>query len=510
MTGSVVASPEFLKITGAAFASEQALSVLFDGRRVWTFRADEGFLDEGGDLVVPWPPALAERLHGYARLGVAADGTVLADGVVAFDGTGAPLRLVDPGTGTPLVVNKWGRLAKSFEGRDSELIEGVLRETERLIAVVRDRLGHELFVTGGTLLGPVRDGRMLPHDDDADLAYLSKYENPSDIVLEALELERVLLDSGYEIVRHSMGHLQLMFPGDDVTDAFYIDIFTYFVCDGWFYGTFHAREPADSVTLLPTTLIDVNGHPLPAPAVPESLLAAIYGPGWATPDPAFRFVTPPAAARRYFWWLNHYDFDRENWEQTHRTAIGSGDVPGPSEFAQVIARRLDGDERIVELGCGLGSDAGFFADRGHGVRAVDFSRPALVHARRASAGLEHPPVYERVNLNSDRDMVRLWGRCSPTADARTHLYARHLFNALSPLGWDVALRFIRHALRRTGGLAHLELDVGEQIPRAGWNDLAPRPLETLLAALDRYSLDVEHEEHSADGSTSRVTVRSRS
>lgn len=510
MTAEVTASPEFLRVGGVALASDQALSVRFDGRRIWTFRVDEAQRDARGDLVVSWPPALAERLTGRVRLGLDAGETLLAEAPVVFGDTDAPLTLVDPGSGTPLVVNKWGRLAKSFEGRDPDLVEGVLHETERLVALVRERFGHELFVTGGTLLGPVRDGRMLPHDDDADLAYLSRFDNPSDIVLESLELERGLLEEGYELVRHSSGHLQVMFPGDSVSDAFYIDIFTYFVCDGWFYGTFHARERAARVRLLPTHPIDVNGHSLPAPAAPETLLAAIYGPGWATPDPAFRFETPPAAARRYFWWLNHFDFDRENWEESHRTAIGTGYDRGPSDFARSVAAGLEPDARVIELGCGLGDDARFFAERGHPVLAVDFSRPALVNARRVAAGMDRPPSYERVNLNSDRDAVRLWGRCSATADASTHIYARQLFNALSPLGWDVSLRFIRHALRTSGGTAHFELDVGEQIPHPGWNDLAPRPRQALFDALERYSLDVVDERYEADDGLSRVTVRSRS
>lgn len=510
MTGVVTASPKYLKVEGVAVASDQALSVLFDGRRIWTFRADEAERDARGDLIVPWPPALAERLAGQVRLAVDAGDALLAEALVTFNDTDTPLRLVDPGSGTPLVVNKWGRLAKSFEGRDPDLIEGVLHEAERLVEFVRERFGHELFVTGGTLLGPVRDGRMLPHDDDADLAYLSKHENPSDVVLESLELERGLLEAGYELIRHSSGHLQVMFPGDSVSDAFYIDIFTYFVCNGWFYGTFHARERAEQVRLLPTHPLDVNGHTLPAPAAPDTLLAAIYGPKWATPDPAFRFETPPAAGRRFFWWLNHFDFDRENWEEQHRTTIGNGYDPSPSDFARAVVQQVGPDAKIVELGCGLGSDARFFAEQGLAVTAVDFSRPALVNARRTSASMQRPPEFLRVNLNSDRDAVRFWGRCSPVADERTHIYARQLFNALSPLGWDVSLRFIRHALRRSGGTAHLELDVGEQIPHPGWNDLAPRPRQSLFDALDRYTLEVIHEDWSEQRGTSRVTVRSRS
>ena len=210
MTHFISADAKRLAISGPAFAPGSVLAVLLAGRRVWTFRVPDPATDV---LEVPWPPALAERLTGRATVTVQHAGAVLGETTVQFDGSDEDFSLTEPGTGVPLVVNKWGRVARSFEGRDPTLLGEVFDEVERLLPLVSERAGVDLFVIGGTLLGPVRDGRILPSDDDADLAYLSRYDNPSDVALESFALERMLTEQGYEIVRHSTGHLQLLFPG---------------------------------------------------------------------------------------------------------------------------------------------------------------------------------------------------------------------------------------------------------------------------------------------------------
>jgi SAM-dependent methyltransferase len=460
-------------------------------------------------LEVPWPPALAERLTGRASVSVHSASTVIAEAIVRFDSSDEEFALVEPGTGIPQVVNKWGRVARSFEGREATLLDEVFDEVERLTALVADRARLDLFVTGGTLLGPVRDGRMLPSDDDADLAYLSRHTNPSDVALEGFALERMLVANGYEVVRHSSGHLQLHFPGGTVTDRFYIDVFTYFRCNGFLYGAFHVRQPEHRVPILPLTPLRVHGRMLAGPADPPRLLEAIYGPGWAEPDPAFAFETPPAAARRFFWWLNHFDVDRENWEDRHRAEQQSGPRPGPSELALRAAGTLPAGSSVVDLGCGLGADALHLAATGHRVVGADYSRPALAYARVQSSLPEARLRYERVNLNATRQVLQL-RKLLAGLDGPVHVVARQLFDALPPLGWDTTLLFMHHLLA-DGGTAFLEVETDRPARHEAWTDYAHVDLDRLSGQLDRYRLrieDLDPAHPDATGSTvARMTVK---
>ncbi len=517
MTHTFRADANSLTITGPALPAGAALSVLFSGRRIWSFRipaAVDGPPDKQV-FTVHWPLALAGRLTGRAGISLELAGALVAtEQEVRFDQADTEFQLLDPATGVPLVVNKWGRISASFAGQEAALIGEVLDETERLIALAKETLDLDLFVTGGTLLGPVRDGRIMPGDDDADLAYLSRFDNPSDLARENFNIERMLVAHGYEVVRLSAAHLQLMFPGGTVTDRFYIDIFTYFYSGGWFYGTFHAREPADRVTLLPLRPVLVDGRSMPGPANPAELLAAIYGEGWAVPDPAFTFVTPPAARRRYIGWFADLNMDRENWESHHRGAIIAGVSEEPSDFARATASLLDPQSTVVELGCGLSGDAAHLAGRGHDVLAIDYSRPAIAHARATWAGVEARLRHECVNLNATREVARLLQDVA-RLDRPVQVYARSLFDSLSPEGWEVALLFTKHVLNKEGSRAYFEFETGSRLAR-NWSEYGAVDWSHFERELRRHGLAVEDKEDRAadsaiaaneESSVTRVIVR---
>ncbi|MCU1565781.1 MAG: class SAM-dependent methyltransferase [Pseudarthrobacter sp.] len=496
-----------LRLEGPPIPSDATLSILLEGRPIWNVRAGET-VRPGPDLsVIYWPAALAGRLTGWARLRVLQDGTPLSTtATVAFDDAPHQFSLEEAGTGIPQIVNKWGRIGRNFAGERAYLIDEALDEACRLVEWMRGR-GQELFVTGGTLLGPVRDGRVMPGDDDVDLAYLSRHQNPSDVALEAFELERALHEQGYETVRHSAGHLQLLFPGADGTDRFYLDIFTYFVVNGWFHGTFHARERTEKVRIFPLRSLTINGRDLPAPAEPAQMLAAIYGPGWRTPDPAFRFTTPPPARRRYETWLGNLDGDRENWEDHHRALLRgeagheTGHAPSasemepdwsqPSALAQEWVAELPTGSRILELGCGLGADARYFAGQGHHVLAVDYSRPAIQNLRT-------PPGPgslrgRRVNLNSLRETAPL-AKLANQGGGPLHVYAQLLLNSLSEQGRENTLALIGHLLRdqTTPTEAVLEFQTGESAPPfPGCRFHAPVDVAALRSSLAGLGLEAE-------------------
>lgn len=289
-----------------------------------------------------------------------------------------------------------------------------------------------------------------------------------------------------------------------MSEHFYIDIFTYFIANDWFYGTFQSREPSSKVRIQPLSAVSVNGRLLPGPADPESLLQATYGSGWKIPDPTFKFVTPPAAGRRYYAWLNHFDVDRENWEDEHRRLIAVGAVPEPTSFAGAIEKELPAGAQLIELGSGLGADALYFAQSGHEVLATDYSRPALLHiASLATSGQLDTKV---VNLYSMRHLSNLLATIDPERPA--FIYAHAVLDAVHRLAWENVGPFLKHALSR-GGKAFLQLSKIPQLHEDGvpMQQSGPVDLNDFRQLMTTFDLSVTLFDQGNDQGFDTTTVR---
>ncbi len=157
-------------------------------------RADPG--PHTGTWSFRWPAALAEVLRGPATLVVrdAVSGATTGPVEVRFSDDPEPLDLTSA-SGRWMSVNKWGRLAASFDGMEPAPRRAVqdllLADLGRLAADLAE-VGLRPFVAYGTLLGLRRDGDLIPHDDDADLAYLSGATDPVDVVHESYRVSRAL------------------------------------------------------------------------------------------------------------------------------------------------------------------------------------------------------------------------------------------------------------------------------------------------------------------------------
>ena len=71
-----------------------------------------------------------------------------------------------------------------------------------------------MAITGGTLLGAVREGSILAHDDDIDLLVYLGHVAPPDVSIASYVLERSIRARGHEVIRHSDAHLQVLFVHD--------------------------------------------------------------------------------------------------------------------------------------------------------------------------------------------------------------------------------------------------------------------------------------------------------
>ena len=206
--------------------------------------------------------------------------------------------------------------------------------TAALLHDLNEVVGVPAYVAYGTLLGAVRSGRVIGHDTDADVSYLSRFSHPADMATESFRIQRELRRLGWTIDRGRSAKLVVR------KRKRHIDIFVSyfrgdrFSLDQWVEGPLRRDQ------ILPLSTVTLEGHSLPAPADPAALLALNYGPGWRTPDPSFHYDgSLPHLARARGWFGGHTAYKipwNRYWSLAPRPSYGAS-----SPFARWVIARAD-------------------------------------------------------------------------------------------------------------------------------------------------------------------------
>ena len=256
--------------------------VFFDDHHAWSFSAGEG--GRGGDeVLVEWPKRMTRWLNGSSVVRVVSGDDEIFAGEVSFgDGKGR-VEFVDK-DGIPVMIDKWGLLQRPFSGRDPSVVEQMVEVTSEILDVMERECGVRGWIAFGTLLGAAREGRVIGHDSDIDLAYLSEKPTPSEMVTELYDVARALRRHDLAVQHKSGSFITVVFKSPDGGTAS-IDIYTCFHVGDLLYETATVRAPVPPSAIVPLTELEFEGRMLPAPAHPDRMLAVSYGPRLAGARP---------------------------------------------------------------------------------------------------------------------------------------------------------------------------------------------------------------------------------
>ncbi len=492
-----------------AAGEDTVVDVLFDDRRIWSFWT----LRDTSDGLAAWPRMLLRFLDGTARISVVEhlSGSVVFEADVTLGSGEGRIAVVDA-EGRPLGLDKSNRIVTTFDTRDAEHTAPLLDSTEKVLRELRDA-GVDAFPAYGTLLGAVREQDFIGHDSDVDLAYVSREKHPLDVVRESFRLQRHLKARGFAVDRYSGAAFKVDVVEADGTVRG-LDVFGGYFLDGRLYLMGEIGTPFEEEWIFPLGTCTLAGRTLPAPARPEKLLEATYGPGWKVPDPAFHFETPRTTVRRLNGWFRGIRIFRNEWDARYSGGVRDK-VPtgGPSDLARFVLAQEVGIDLLVDIGAGRGGDALWFARQGISTITLDYSHGASNGVRRYAEQEDVDLDTSWLNLHEMRSVL---GQGARIARRMGHvvLMARHLVDSTDAQGLEALVRLARMSLGR-GGRLYLEFDIlrpGERYLPSGRRDIVrPKDLQRVEKAFTEGGavivLSTQTEEKRRSGQPERPVAR---
>ena len=474
---------------GIRFSSHDdvVVDVTFDGRRVWSFWLQRDTAGRGGDREIAWPQPLRRFLDGATRLALVdhvADAELYAAEVALGGGTGRIA--VQDRKGRPLGLDKSNRLSRLFESRDSDQVAPLMDAIDTVLHAL-DKAGIEGFVAYGTLLGAYRDGRLIGHDSDADLGYVSRHAHPVDVMLESFALQRTLVEMGFVVTRYSGIAVKVHVPEADGSIRG-LDVFGGFMRDGMLYLMGEVGVPFEESWIFPRGTVELEGRTFAAPAHPDRLLAAMYGEGWRVPDPAYEFTTPDSTRLRLNGWFRGIRVGQGRGMGTRELTPDE-----PSGFVQWVHGRCDASVgTVVDVGCGYGTDVVWLGRQGRSAWGMDAHYKSYVRMRRLAEAEDLPVRFRWVNLTEQRSVLDAAADLSRLPGPRV-LTARHVLDTLDRAGRDNVLRVAR-VLTRGGGALFCQVQVTPDRNPESHGQVSPLDLDDLLQVIAAHGGDAAHVE----------------
>ncbi len=468
---------------------DTVVDVLFDGRRIWSFWTLRDTSPEDHGVIAEWPSMLRRFLDGTTRLSVVEH----VSGRTAYDeevhlgpetSTETKRIAVVDAAGRPLGIDKSNRIATTFDTRDVEQTAPLLDSTEQVLSALLES-GVDAFPAYGTLLGAVREQNFIGHDSDVDLGYVSRHTHPLDVIRESFRLQRSLQEKGFMVDRYSAAAFVVeVVEADGGVRG--LDVFGGYFLNGRLYLMGEIGTPFEESWIFPLGTCTLAGRTLPAPARPEKMLEATYGPGWKVPDPAFHFETPRSTHRRLNGWFRGARIHRNEWDRRYSRVRDTLPPKRPSELARHVLMEEGAVARLVDVGAGRGADSLWFARQGVPTLALDYSRGAANAVRRQAEeeGLDLEVGW--MNLHELRSLLAQGTRVARMPGPPPTLLANHLIDSTDHRGLEALARFARMALSG-GGRLYADFDAlrprERYVPEGPRDAIRPKDTERVLRTL---------------------------
>lgn len=398
----------------------------------------------------------------FMQLKVKDDDVIVGEAVWNGLGPVGQNNIADP-NGCKLQLNK-GRFVIPLSARPAEWKTELISSASK-IASEANASGFKVCASYGTLLGAVREGALIEHDDDVDLMFISNETTILKAVDDFHRFQSFLINKNYEIKELSNGQIHARHDG-----GFSVDIFLAWFEHNRLSLTFSVRCGVAEDEVLPFGSIELLNQKLPIPNKPESLLEAIYGPNWKSPDPAFVW-SHSQAITDYFAPLHNYQrgANSKYWDEYYskRDDISPPQLPTQCALFALSVRTIP--NQIIDLGCGNGRDTLFFASQGIKTVGLDYAQTAIDSNKAAARlrGLEDHVSFRQVdvsNLGQVKDTIEFVNRYRTSSPLC--VYSRFFFHALDENAEGAALLLISHVLQRPADFAVIEFRTARDAERA--------------------------------------------
>lgn len=158
-----------------------------------------------------------------------------------------------------------------------------------------ETLGVRSMLLYGTLLGAVREGTLIDHDDDVDVGFICTGSSEQEFIAAKNKLIQVLIAEHWEVSDdrslNTHATFSVLVNGEE-GEQFPIELFPLGIsiessnCAAYMQRMEICSFPAEIIGTR-NSILSLEGVALPAPAKPELFLALRYGNNWRTPDPLF-------------------------------------------------------------------------------------------------------------------------------------------------------------------------------------------------------------------------------
>ncbi|MDR2538681.1 MAG: class I SAM-dependent methyltransferase [Bifidobacteriaceae bacterium] len=357
------------------------LAIYFDDQLVWAPKLID-LVDNSPfnlkHIPLTWPKIFEPYLDGVTKVTIknALSEDIYFSESVQFLKSSEPVRLVDP-DGRALMLNKYGRLGHYLAGNPA--LREELLSTAHVLQSQLTLAGYKIALCSASLLGAVRNGKLIDHDDDIDFLFYSESHDLREIRENTIKLNQTLTWMGYVVLQHSGAHTQVLLLDDNSNVKFYIDFFQGFFMDGFYNQPFLLRDsgfqPSDIYPFSKITLEDIE---FDAPANPQKWLEAVFGPNYLTPDPSWQAkINPQTQILFDDWFGKGMTPTSDFW--TYYAALDEfkNPIDGNDQHFQMIIENFEKEIPILDIGAGNGLFSKRLREAGYEVWSIDYCHRAV-------------------------------------------------------------------------------------------------------------------------------------